>query len=36
MRGLMRLERVSTQDFIDISENVMGGRSRVLDSRLLR
>lgn len=36
MRGLMRLEKVSTQEFIEISENVMGGRSRVLDTRLLR
>ena len=36
MRGLMRLERASTQEFIDISENVMGGRSKVLDTRLLR
>ena len=36
LRGLMRLETASTQEFIDISENVMGGRSKVLDTRLLR
>lgn len=36
MRGLMRLEKASTQELIDISENVMGGRSKVLDTRLLR
>ncbi len=35
-RGLMRLDKVSTQDIIEISENVMGRRSKVLDSRLLR
>lgn len=35
-RGLMRLDKVSTQDFIDITENVIGGPSRVLDTRLLR
>lgn len=35
-RGLMRLGKVSTQDFIEISENVMGGASKVLDSKLLK
>lgn len=35
-RGLMRLDKVSTKDFIAISENVLGGKSKVLESRLLR
>jgi hypothetical protein len=35
-RGLMRLDKVSTKDFIEISENVMGGASKVLDSKLLK
>ncbi len=35
-RGLMRLEKATTQDFIEISENVMGGPSEVLQSKLLR
>jgi hypothetical protein len=35
-RGLMRLDKVSTKDFIEISENVMGGASDVLDNKLLR
>ena len=35
-RGLMRLDKVSTKDFIEISENVMGGASKVLDTALLR
>lgn len=35
-RGLMRLEKASTRDFIEISENVMGRASQVLDTRLLR
>src|SRR5690606_5637756 len=35
-RGLMRLDKVSTQDFIDITENVIGGPSKSLDTRLLR
>lgn len=35
-RGLMRLDRVSTEDFVAITENVLGGASKVLDSRLLR
>jgi len=35
-RGLMRLDRVSTKDFVDITENVIGGPSKTLDTRLLR
>jgi len=35
-RGLMRLKKASTDDFVQISENVLGGPSQVLDSRLLR
>ena len=35
-RGLMRLNKASTQDFIEISESVMGGPSEVLDNQLLR
>jgi predicted metalloprotease with PDZ domain len=35
-RGLMRLDKASTKDFIEISENVMGTASEVLDSKLLR
>lgn len=35
-RGLMRVGKASTQDFIEISENVMGGPSEVLDTALLR
>lgn len=35
-RGLMRLDKASTKDFIEISENVMGRGSAVLDSKLLR
>lgn len=35
-RGLMRLDKVTTQDFIDITENVIGGPSKALDTRLLR
>ncbi|MCQ4348429.1 hypothetical protein NGA35_13600 [Pseudomonas stutzeri] len=35
-RGLMRLKKVSTRDFVQISENVLGGPSKVLDTRLLR
>ncbi|MNT92105.1 hypothetical protein D3C72_2333300 [compost metagenome] len=35
-RGLMRLDKASTKDFIEISENVMGDRSEVLDSKLLK
>lgn len=35
-RGLMRLDKASTKDFIEITENVMGRSSKVLDTRLLR
>nr|WP_158460215.1 M1 family metallopeptidase [Pseudomonas fluorescens] len=35
-RALMRLQSVSTDDFVQISENVLGRRSEVLDSKLLR
>jgi hypothetical protein len=35
-RGLMRLDKVSTKDFIEISENVLAGPSKVLDSKLLK
>ncbi|ASL27030.1 hypothetical protein [Azotobacter chroococcum] len=33
--GLIRMERVSTDDFVAISENLMGGKSQVLDTPLL-
>ncbi len=35
VHGLMRMERVSTDDFVAISESLMGGKSQVLDSSLL-
>lgn len=35
-RGLMRLNKVTTEDFINISESLLGGGSKVLDTRLLR
>lgn len=35
-RGLMRLDKVTTEDFINITETMLGGGSAVLDSRLLR
>lgn len=35
-RGLMRLEKASTRDFVQIAENVLGRPSKVLDTRLLR
>ena len=35
-RGLMRMDRVSTKDFIELTENVLGGPSKTLDTRLLR
>lgn len=35
-RGLMRLDKASSKDFIEISESVMGGASEVLDTPLLR
>jgi len=36
VRGLMRLPSVSTEDFVQISENVLGRRSEVLQSKALR
>ena len=35
-RGLMRLDKATTKDFIDITETLLGGGSKVLDTRLLR
>jgi hypothetical protein len=35
VRGLMRLPSVSTEDFVQISENVLGRRSDVLQSKVL-
>lgn len=35
-RGLMRLDKVTTKDFVDITETLLGGGSKVLDTRLLR
>ena len=35
-RGLMRMDRVSTDDFIHMTETLLGGGSKVLDTRLLR
>lgn len=35
-RGLMRLDKVTTKDFVEISESLMAGGSKVLDTRLLR
>ncbi|AYC35109.1 hypothetical protein D3880_15515 [Pseudomonas cavernae] len=35
-RGLMRLDKASTKDFIEISENLIGGPSKVLDTPLLK
>lgn len=35
-RGLMRLDKATTQDFIDITETLLGTGSKVLDTRLLR
>lgn len=35
-RGLMRLDRVSTDDFIDITAALLGGNSKVLSTPLLR
>ncbi|TBU97304.1 hypothetical protein [Stutzerimonas kirkiae] len=35
-RGLMRLDRVSTEDFVGITETLLGAGSKVLDSKLLR
>ncbi|WP_263139587.1 hypothetical protein [Pseudomonas alcaligenes] len=36
VRGLMRLDKVSTQDLVQISEDLMGGTSDVLASSLLK
>jgi len=35
-RGLMRLDKATTQDFIDITETLLGTGSKVLDTKLLR
>ena len=35
-RGLMRLGKATTEDFISITETLLGGGSSVLDTRLLR
>jgi len=35
-RGLMRLDKATTKDFIDITESLLGTGSKVLDTRLLR
>ena len=35
-RGLMRMDTVSTDDFITMTETLLGGGSKVLNTRLLR
>ena len=35
-RGLMRLDKVTTSDFIDITETMLGGAAKTLDMDLLR
>ena len=35
-QALMRMDKVNTQGFIQLSESVLGGSSEVLDSPLLR
>lgn len=35
-QALMRLPKVSTEEFVQISENVLGRRSEVLQSKALR
>jgi hypothetical protein len=35
-RGLMRMDAVSTEDFIAMTETLLGGGSKVLNTRLLR
>jgi hypothetical protein len=35
-RGLMRMDVVSTKDFVSVAEDVMGGASKVLDTPLLK
>lgn len=36
VRGLMRLPSVTTEEFVQISENVLGRKSEVLQSKALR
>ncbi|WLG94541.1 hypothetical protein [Pseudomonas sp. FP198] len=36
LQGAMRLETVDTEEFVKLSESVLGGASAVLDSRLLQ
>ncbi len=36
MRAVMKLESVSTQEFVQLSENILGESSTVLDSKLLQ
>lgn len=36
VQGLMRMDKVNTEDFIELSERVIGKPSKVLDSKLLR
>jgi urocanate hydratase len=35
-QALMRMDKVNTQSFIQLSESVLGGASEVLDTPLLR
>ncbi|MBK3866871.1 hypothetical protein GFL09_04060 [Pseudomonas stutzeri] len=35
-RGLMRMDAVSTDNFVEMTETLLGGGSKVLDTRLLR
>jgi predicted metalloprotease with PDZ domain len=35
-QGLMRMDKVNTEDFIELSEGLIGKPSKVLDSKLLR
>jgi predicted metalloprotease with PDZ domain len=36
VQGLMRMDKVSTEDFIELSESLIGKPSKVLDTKLLR
>lgn len=36
LQGAMRLETVDTEDFVQLSESILGGGSSVLDTRLLQ
>ncbi len=36
LQGAMRLETVDTQEFVQLSESVLGGGSSVLDTQLLQ